>query len=95
MRNMASSLALHGKVKTTAAKAGALVSYYEHLITLVKRTEGMNAIRTVKKFIYTEAAQKAFLEKLKTLTQPMGHLRVTKIGFRKGDNAAVSLVEFV
>ena len=95
MRNMATSLTLEGKIKTTAAKAKALVSYYEHLITLVKRNEGMNAIRTVKRFLYTETAQKAFLAKLKTLTQPMGHLRVTKLGLRKGDNAEISLIEFV
>ena len=95
LRNLATSLALNGKVKTTTAKAKVLMSYYGHLITLAKRSEGMNAIRVIKQYIYTEAGQKAFFLKLQALSDVTGHLRMTKLGFRKGDNAEVSMVEFV
>jgi large subunit ribosomal protein L17 len=95
LRNLATSLALHGKVKTTSVKAKALVSYFEKMMTTAKRGDDVNAIRHVKKYLYTEPAQKAFIERMKAHTQTSGYLRTTKMGFRAGDRAEVSLVEFV
>ena len=95
MRNLATSLSLEGKLETTTTKAKALVSYYEHLISVAKRGNEMNAIRLVKRYLYTEPAQKAFVQRLGSLTKSSGHLRTTKVGFRNGDNAEISLVEIV
>lgn len=96
LRNLATSLALHGKVKTTTTKAKALVSYYERLMTQAKRYDHMNAVREIKRYLYTEPAQKAFFERLKQFENVQsGYLRTTKMGFRPGDRAEVSLVEFI
>jgi large subunit ribosomal protein L17 len=95
LRNLATSLALHGKVKTTSVKAKALISYYERLMTTAKRGDAVNAIRFVKKHLYTEPAQKAFIKRMNEAPQTSGYLRTTKVGFRPGDRAEVSLVEFV
>ena len=93
MRNLATSLALHGKLVTTDAKAKALVSYYEKLLTLVKATDKMNAIRRVKRYLYTEAAQKAFMDNLEKLGKRSGNVRMAKVGVRQGDGGKTILVE--
>ena len=95
LRNLATSLSLHGHVKTTTSKAKALVAYYEHLITLTKGKEEMNAIRNIKRYLYTEDAQKAFMKRLPELNKSSGHLQAVKLGTRPGDRADVSLVQFV
>ena len=94
LRNLATSLALHGRLKTTTAKARALISYYERLITRVKAQDDVNAIRTIKQFLYTEPAQKAFIERVKNMKSTSGYLRMVKDGFRPGDRAEMALVEF-
>ncbi|MDP2691864.1 MAG: 50S ribosomal protein L17 [Candidatus Gracilibacteria bacterium] len=95
LRNLATSLALHGHVKTTTPKAKALVSFYEQLITHAKGAEPMNAIREIKRHLFTEPAQKAFMAQLPKVTAQSGYLRTTKVGLRPGDMAEMSLVEFV
>ena len=95
LRNLATSLALHGKVKTTTSRAKALVAYFEHLVALAKRKTGAGAVRFAKSTVYSESAQKAFLKKVTDLSGHSGYLRTTKLGFRPGDNAEVSIVEFV
>lgn len=96
LRNLATTLALHGKVETTSTKAKALVAYYERMITLAKRkSDAYHPVRVVKQYLYTKPAQKAFVDRLKTLTRESGHLRTVKMGYRKGDAAPLMLVEFV
>lgn len=67
----------------------------EHLIALSKRGNQMDAIRSAKKYLYTELAQKAFVERVKGISSPSGNIRTTKNGFRSGDSSEVTLVEFV
>jgi len=96
LRNLATSLAEHGELKTTTAKARALVSFYERLIARAKRSDEMNAIRLIKRVLYTESAQKNFIQQLKDLQgRQSGYLRVSKVGFRPGDVAELSQVQFV
>lgn len=96
LRNLATSLTLHGRVTTTTPKAKALLGYYEHLIALARRQgdHHVNAVRLLKRYLYTEASQKAFLERLKTLKQETGCIRSVKKGYRVGDRAELSIVEF-
>lgn len=95
LRNLSTSLAIHGKVKTTTAKAKALVSYYEKLISYAKRSDKVNAIRNIKKYLFTIPAQKAFMDRLESIDSKSGYLRTTKVGFRNGDMAEMTLVEHV
>jgi len=95
LRNLATSLVLKGKIKTTNAKAKALVSYIERLIRLAQKAEPMNAIRMIKRHLFTEPAQKAFIKQLENRKRESGNVRVVKLGTRVGDRAEMSLVEFV
>lgn len=96
LRNLATTMALHGNVTTTTPKAKALASFYEHLIALAKRKpDSFSAIRVAKKHLYTPAAQKAFVQKLPSQKNASGHLRMIKIGFRKGDGTETTRVELL
>lgn len=57
LRALASSLFLHGEIKTTMAKAKALKPYAEHIITLAKRGD-VHARRQAAKFIYDQETGK-------------------------------------
>ncbi len=95
IRNLISSLFLHGKVKTTDAKAKALSSEAEKLITLVKGKDDMNAIRELKKVIFTEESSIKALDYIKTTTKTSGFTRTTKVGLRAGDNALLIQVDLI
>ncbi|MDD3420086.1 MAG: 50S ribosomal protein L17 [Candidatus Gastranaerophilales bacterium] len=53
LRSLASSLFLHGEIKTTMAKAKALKPYAEHIISLAKKGD-VHARRTALKYIYDQ-----------------------------------------
>ncbi len=95
MRNLLTSLFLFGKVKTTNAKAKALASAAEKLITKVKKNNDMNAIRALKEVIFTEESSKKVLEYARKTTKDSGFTRTTKIGFRDGDNACLIQVDLI
>ena len=79
MANMACSLILHKRIETTVAKAKALQSYVEPLIT--KSKEAVSEL-------FREVAPKI-------ATRPGGYTRVLKTGFRLGDGADMALIELV
>lgn len=96
LRNLATSLALHGQLTTTVTKAKALVAYYERLIALAKRGNEVQMIRMIKSHLFTEPAQKSFVERVSKMTdRSSGYLRLTKIGYRDGDRAHLAQVDFV
>ncbi len=96
MRNLASSLFLHGRVETTVAKAKELREYAEPLITKAKRGD-LHARRLVQRQISQEQA----LEKLfgeigpRYAERPGGYTRVLHLGHRAGDAADVAIIELV
>lgn len=95
LKGLSTTFALHGKLVTTTIKAKAMVRFYEHIISLAKRQkEAFYPIRIAKKFFYTIPAQRAFVARLKDLKGESGFLRTTKMGFRKGDGAETTLVEY-
>lgn len=93
IRNLISSLFLYGKVKTTDAKAKALASAAEKLITKVRGKDDMNAIRELNKVIFTEESSKKALAFVKGLERASGFTRTVKVGMRAGDNALLMQVE--
>jgi len=93
---MACSLILHKRIETTVAKAKALKSYVEPLIT--KSKEDTTHSRRVV-FSYLKSAQ-ATAELFRTVApkiadRPGGYTRVLKTGFRQGDGADMALIELV
>jgi len=96
LRGLATNLVLHESITTTEAKAKAVKPFVEKLITKGKKGD-LHARRELMKFLYTENAVKKVLEVLspKYMERPGGYLRIVKLGFRKGDGAKVSQIEFV
>lgn len=95
VRNLITSLFLTGVVKTTNARAKALSSEAEKLITRIKEKDSMNAIRELKKVVFTEDASRKALDYVQKTKKNSGFTRITKIGHRAGDNSLLMQVELI
>src|SRR5271155_3464774 len=96
MANLATALFEHGKITTTEARARRLRPLAERLITFAKRGD-LHARRQV----LTVVTDKSVVHTLFTEIGPSfasrdgGYTRITKVGPRKGDNAALAVIELV
>jgi large subunit ribosomal protein L17 len=96
LANLATALFQHGRITTTEAKARRLRPVAERLITFAKRGD-LHARRRV----LTVVTDKGVVHQLFTEIGPEfserdgGYTRITKIGPRKGDNAAMAVIELV
>ena len=97
LRNMATSIILYEKVKTTIARARQVRPIVEDLITKAKTKDTRNAIRQIAKVIMDPNASKKLLEVLKERfkNRPGGYTRVIKLGFRSGDGAKLVSVQLL
>jgi len=96
MANLAESVILYEKVRTTKAKAKAVQSVVEKLITKAKLNT-LAARRDIMKTLYTENAVKKLMEQLgkKYADRKGGFTRVTVVKNRIGDGAEEAIIEFV
>lgn len=96
LANMAASLFLHSKVKTTTSKAKALRPFVDRLISTAKEGS-LHSMRQVASVVKDKEALKKLFQELvpKLQDRSSGFSRVVKAGFRKGDNAEVSIVELL
>ena len=96
LANMASSLILKKRITTTVAKAKALKSYVEPLITKSKEDTTHNR-RIVFSYLKDKEAVKELFGVIsqKIADRPGGYTRVLHIGFRQGDAAEMALIELV
>jgi large subunit ribosomal protein L17 len=96
MRNMATSLILHGGIETTVAKAKALRPYAEKLITLARRGD-LHARRLVASKIRERAALSLLFSEIgpRFAARPGGYTRILKLGHRPGDGAEVARIELL
>jgi large subunit ribosomal protein L17 len=96
LANLATALFQHGRITTTEAKARRLRPVAERLITFAKRGD-MHA----RRHVLTVVTDKGVVHQLFTEIAPEfserdgGYTRITKIGPRKGDNAAMAIIELV
>lgn len=86
LSNMANSLILHKRITTTVAKAKALKSYVEPLITKSKE-DTTHSRRTVFSYLKNKEAVKELfgVVSAKIADRPGGYTRVLHLGFRQGD----------
>ena len=95
-KNMATSLFVHGLIKTTLPKAKELRRVAEPLITLAKVDGVAN-----RRLAFDRLRDKAAVGVLFTVLGPRyrerkgGYLRILKCGFRAGDAAPMAYVELV
>jgi len=96
LSNMASSLIKHKRINTTVAKAKALRTYVEPLITRSK-DDTTHSRRVVFSYLQDkEAVSELFREvSLKIKDRPGGYTRILRTGFRKGDAAEMCIIELV
>jgi large subunit ribosomal protein L17 len=96
LANLATALFQHGRITTTEAKARRLRPVAERLITFAKRGD-LHA----RRHVLTVVTDKGVVHQLFTEIAPEfserdgGYTRITKIGPRKGDNAAMAVIELV
>lgn len=96
LANMATSLIMHKRIHTTIAKAKALRTYIEPLITRSKE-DTTHSRRVVFSYLQSkEAITELFREiSVKIADRPGGYTRIIKIGNRLGDNAEMCMMELV
>lgn len=96
LSNMATSLIRHKRITTTVAKAKALRSYIEPLITRSKN-DTTHSRRIVFSFLQDKYAVSELFRDIapKIADRPGGYTRILKTGFRQGDNAEMCIIEFV
>ncbi len=96
LSNMATSLILHKRITTTVAKAKALRSYIEPLITRSK-DDTTHSRRIAFSYLQSkEAVTELFREVAKKVgDRPGGYTRIIKLGNRVGDNADMAMMELV
>jgi len=96
LANMASSLILKKRITTTVAKAKALKTYVEPLITKSKE-DTTHSRRIVFSYLKDKEAVAELFRTVapKIADRPGGYTRVLHIGFRQGDAAEMALIELV
>ncbi len=96
LANMAISLIMHKRITTTLAKAKALKTYVEPLITRSKE-DTTNSRRVVFSYLQNKEALKELFSTVsaKVGDRPGGYTRIIKLGTRKGDAAPIAFIELV
>ena len=96
MANLATALFEHGKITTTEARARRLRPVAERLITFAKRGDLHARRRVLATVTDRSVVHTLFIDIAPTFTnREGGYTRITKIGPRKGDNAAMAVIELV
>ena len=96
IKNMLNSLIKYEQITTTLPKAKVLKPQADKIITLGKKDTLINTKALVSKLQDINSANKV----KKTLAKRYekrkgGYTRITKAGFRYGDNAPMAVIEFV
>ena len=99
LSNLAASLVIHKKIRTTEAKGKELRTYVERLVTYAKRGD-IHGRRLIQKKISGKRGKEIANILLHDIAPAFadrqgGYTRLIKLNNRKNDNAPVSLVEFV
>jgi large subunit ribosomal protein L17 len=96
LSNMACELITHKRIVTTLAKAKALRTYIEPLIT-----KGKDNTTHQRRIVFSYLQDKEAVAELfsnvaeKIGGRPGGYTRVIKLGLRHGDNAETAMIELV
>ncbi len=96
LRNLAASILMYEKVKTTEAKAKAVKPMVEKLITTAKKGD-LTARRKLISVLPQEKAVRKLMEVLgsKYKERNGGYTRIVKMGNRAGDGAKIVQIELV
>ncbi|CAN5292584.1 hypothetical protein BH11ACT3_BH11ACT3_22780 [soil metagenome] len=96
LANLAAALFTHKSIQTTETKAKRLRPLAERLITFAKRGD-LHARRRVLTVIHDKGVVHELFTEIAPLVADRqgGYTRITKTGYRKGDNAPMAVIELV
>lgn len=96
LANLAASLIIHKRIKTTHVKAQELRRFVEPLITFAKRGD-LHARRMVLRKIRNKEVVHSLFHEIAPVYSDRngGYTRITKLGFRDNDRAKVSQIELI
>ena len=96
LANLATALFEHDSITTTEARAKRVRPLAERLVTFAKRGD-LHARRRVMTTVRDKGVvHRLFVEIAPDMAErPGGYTRITKVGFRKGDNAPMAVIELV
>ena len=97
--NLAASLVIHKKIRTTDAKGKELRTYIERLVTYAKRGD-LHGRRLIQKRITGKRSKEIANILIHDIAPAYadrhgGYTRLIKLNNRKNDNAPVTLIEFI
>jgi len=101
LSGLASQLIVHKRIVTTLAKAKALRTYAEPLLTKTKKTGTKEQIMHQHRIVFSYLQNKEAVKELFTVVAPKiaarpgGYTRILKLGIRPGDNAEKAMIELV
>src|SRR5690606_9198471 len=96
LANLASALFINKSIKTTEARAKRLRPVAERLVTFAKRGDLASRRRALSVLRNKEAVHVLFTEITPLVADRQGgYTRIVKVGFRKGDNAPMGVIELV
>ncbi|MFC1557180.1 50S ribosomal protein L17 [candidate division KSB1 bacterium] len=96
LSNLSTALITAKKIRTTLAKAKALRSYIEPLITKARRGDLHSRRIVLKRIPHKDTVKELFDEVAPKYTdRPGGYTRITKIGRRPSDAADMALIELI
>ena len=97
LANQACALIEHGRIRTTLAKAKAIRPICEKLVTLTKKEDGVHARRMAFRFLRQAGSVKRLFGVVAPAVgdRPGGYCRITKLGARPSDSAAMAYIEWV
>src|SRR6187431_3535359 len=97
LANLAAALITHKTIKTTETKAKRLRPVAERLVTFAKRGDLHSRRRAMQTLRNNKEAAHILLTEIAPLVENRdgGYTRITKLGFRKGDNASMVSIELV
>ncbi len=96
LRNMVTSLIIEEKIETTLTRAKELRRIAERVVTLAK-SGSLAARRRVMTMVNDpRAVRKLFSDMAdRYRSRPGGYTRIVRLGFRRGDSAPMSIIEYV
>jgi large subunit ribosomal protein L17 len=96
LNNMARSLFINKSITTTETKAKRLRPVAERLVTFAKRGDLHSRRRVMQSITDKNVVHELFVNIAPLVAERQGgYTRITKLGFRKGDNAPMAVVELV
>jgi large subunit ribosomal protein L17 len=96
LRNLATSLFENGRIITTHARARELKRMADKIVTLAKKGD-LHSRRQALRVLYKKETMSDLFASAREKfgDRNGGYTRILKIGYRKGDNASISMVELV